>query len=173
MTPLACDAAAIELEAYATELLATAAILRRFAQRLAGAPTGPAAAVASPAPGGPASPARPVTTGDTVEARILACLRGVEPQPRRAIEAAVGGNTVRTRNVLRALVEAKRVTARGQTNQRRYSVPSRPEPGAGTQAGSACGSGSGGTADEDVVWSGALERAGRAPALLPPREHKR
>ena len=39
MTPLACAAAAIELETYAKELLATAATLRRFASTMAGEPT--------------------------------------------------------------------------------------------------------------------------------------
>lgn len=39
MTPLACDAAAIELETYAKELLATAATLRRFASTMASEPT--------------------------------------------------------------------------------------------------------------------------------------
>jgi hypothetical protein len=39
MTALACDAAAIELETYAKELLATAATLRRFASTMAGEPT--------------------------------------------------------------------------------------------------------------------------------------
>lgn len=38
MTPLACDAAAIELETYAKELLATAATLRRFASTMASEP---------------------------------------------------------------------------------------------------------------------------------------
>jgi hypothetical protein len=169
VTPLACDAAAIELEAYAKELLATAATLRRFAQTMAREPTvkvaaivnGPELAKATLPPCGcdsceareaaqrPAAPRSSKATrthkGDT-DAAVRAAL-GVQERSLPEIAKRAKLNPKTAYRQLQTLCEAKVVTKRREGHAMRYrlvtpgdATPRRSGQAAGTPAGSAGGS---------------------------------
>lgn len=200
MTPLACDAAAIELEAYAQELLATAAQLRRFARTMAGEPTVKATAIldfteaVKPArqavplkarqpaqrPSAPrSSKATRTPKGDT-DAAVRAALSVEERSLQEIVARAKLGKSTVFR-ALDLLLTAKVVVKRREGHAMFYrlvtpgdATPRRSGPAAGTPAGSAGGSvpDRRNTTADDVVWNGTLERNGQAPSILPPRERK-
>lgn len=201
MTPLACNAAAIELETYAKELLATAASLRRFASTMASEPTAKTTAIldfteavppapqarppkaqrAAPRPSAPRSPkAARTPTGETA-----ASVRAALSVEERSLQEIVTRADISRTAVYRALdlmLKAKSVVKRREGHKMLYrlvkpgegSAPRRSGLAAGTPAGSAGGSvpDRRNSAAGDVVWNGTLERHGLAPSILPPRERK-
>ena len=200
MTALACDAAAIELETYAKELLATAATLRRFASTMAGEPTLKTTAIldfteaVKPAQqAGPlkaqraaqrhsaprSSTAARTPKGDT--AAVVRAALGVQERSLQEIATRAKLNAKTVYHRLDKLLEAKVVVKRREGHAMFYrlvtpsdgSTPRRSGSAAGTSAGSAGGSVPDRRASaSDVVWNGTLERNGQAPPLLLPRELK-
>lgn len=201
MTPLACDAAAIELETYAKELLATAASLRRFAQTMASEPTAKTTAIldfteavppapqarppkaqrAAPRPSAPRSPkAARTPTGET-DASVRAAL-SVEERSLQEIVTRADISRTAVYRALDLMLKAKSVVKRREGHKMLYrlvtpgkaSTQLRSGQAAGTPSGPAGGPGPDHrpAAKSDVVWSGTLERNGQAPPILPPRERK-
>lgn len=200
MTRLACDAAAIELETYAKELLATAAQLRRFARTMAGEPTVKATAILDfPEAVKPAQQAHPpkARRASTRQAKarpeprrprristhdaVAAALSTEERSYREVVSRAKLGQATVSRELDR-LLTSKTVVKRREGHRMLYRLvapggsTTQPRSGqaAGTPSGPAGGPGPDHrpTAKSDVVWNGTLERNGQAPSILPPRERK-
>ena len=203
MTPLACDAAAIEIEAYAQELLATAAQLRRFARTMAGEPTLKTAAIldfteavkpapqarppkaqrAAQRPSAPRSPRGARTPkGDTA-----AAVRSALSVEERSLQEIATRAKLHTKTVYRELdlmLTAKTIVKRREGHKMLYRLAKQPgkastQPRSGQAAGTPSGPAGGPGPDHrpaaksDVVWNGTLERHGLAPPILPPRESRR
>lgn len=202
MTPLACDAAAIEIEAYTNELLAIAATLRRFASTMASEPTAKTTAIldfteavkpapqarppkaqrAAQRPSAPRSPRGARTPkGDTA-----AAVRSALSVEERSLQEIATRAKLHTKTVYRELdlmLTEKTIVKRREGHKMLYrlvtpgkaSTQPRSGQAAGTPSGPAGGPGPDHrpAAKSEVVWNGTLERHGLAPSILPPRESRR
>lgn len=115
---------------------------------------------------------------DGLVLRVLGYASGPVSAPRLARATKLPASTLRA--TLRGLVASGQVTKTGRTRDARYILSrSGPETPAGTRAvlpvvaSPVSGHTASSTRDQEVVWNGALERAGQAPSLLPPREQRR
>lgn len=195
MTALA--AAIVELEAHREHVARMIAALRRMSRVIeeaheplqAARQATTAATMTVPTPSVTASPVAPAkaapaagkANGLTPDDRILRELGVCDvPISWRHLIKATKLPAAKLRATLRALVASGLVRKTGSTCDARYALHrSGPETPAGTRAAlpvvasPVSGHTASSTRDPEVVWNGALERAGQAPSLLPPREQKR